>query len=410
VLLVVLVARGDAQLSTDPRFRATQAFAADGLAAARGPYQAAFINGAVEEVADPVGLMRVVRASLRPGGLLWVVAGEGDLGRLPSDSARLPCHVFSAPTLLRLARLAGFRTMDCGAAMRPLGTPARDVRLEVPLAFPRLQRALAALGREVEVPTGLIELRAEVADTSPVPLLSVVIPVFNEARTFRETFERIHAARVGGVDRELLVVESNSTDGSRDLVRAVENLPDVRVIYEDRPRGKGHAVRAALAVAKGDIVLIQDADSEYDVADYDIVLEPLLRLSATFVLGSRHMGSRTWKVRQFNDFKALSWLMNLAHLGFIAFANWLYDADMRDPTTMYKVFRRECIEGIRFRRDRFDFDWELVCKLIRRGHMPVEVPINYRARSYAEGKKVRFFRDPWTWLATIVASRFEALR
>jgi hypothetical protein len=82
---------------------------------------------------------------------------------------------------------------------------------------------------------------------------------------------------------------------------------------------------------------------------------------------------------------------------------------MRDPTTMYKVFRRDAYEGIRFTRDRFDFDWELVCKLVRRGHVPVEVPVNYRSRSFAEGKKVRFFRDPLTWLETIVASRFEPL-
>jgi hypothetical protein len=164
-----------------------------------------------------------------------------------------------------------------------------------------------------------------------------------------------------------------------------------------------------MAVAEGDVLLIQDADSEYDVGDYDIVLEPLLRLSATFVLGSRHMGGRTWKIRQFANARALAGIMNLAHQLFTALANWLYQADMRDPTTMYKVFRREAVAGLRFRRDRFDFDWELVCKLIRRGHLPAEVPINYRSRSYAEGKKVRFFSDPITWLRTIVASRFEPL-
>ena len=219
----------------------------------------------------------------------------------------------------------------------------------------------------------------------------------------------MHQVAIEGVDRELIVVESNSSDGSRDLVRSIEHLPGVRVVYEDRPSGKGHAVRAALAVAAGDIFLIQDADSEYDVADYDIVLEPLLRLSATFVLGSRHMGGQTWKIRQFADAKALAGLMNLAHQFFTALANWFYQAEMRDPTTMYKVFRREAIHGIRFRRDRFDFDWELVCKLIRRGHRPTEVPVNYRSRSYAEGKKVRFFRDPLTWLRAIIASRFEPL-
>jgi glycosyltransferase involved in cell wall biosynthesis len=203
-------------------------------------------------------------------------------------------------------------------------------------------------------------------------------------------------------------VESNSTDGSREMVRSIENLPGVRVLYEDRPAGKGHAVRAGIAIADGDILLVQDADSEYDVGDYDIVLEPVLRLSTTFVLGSRHMGGRTWKVRQFANARLLAAGMNLAHQFFTALVNWLYDAEMRDPTTMFKVFRRESIHGIRFRRNRFDFDFELVCKLLRRGHIPVEVPINYRSRSYAEGKKVRIFRDPITWLRTIIASRFES--
>ena len=101
--------------------------------------------------------------------------------------------------------------------------------------------------------------------------------------------------------------------------------------------------------------------------------------------------------------------MNLAHESFTVFCNSLYDTSMHDPATMYKVFRRDAYEGIRFRRDRFDFDWELVCKLVRRGHFPIEVPVNYQSRSYAQGKKVRFFRDPITWVETIVACRFEPL-
>ena len=139
------------------------------------------------------------------------------------------------------------------------------------------------------------------------------------------------------------------------------------------------------------------------------MLEPLLELKTTFVLGSRHLGGRTWKIREFSQFRSLALTMNLAHEAFTALTNALYDTDMRDPTTMYKAFYRCCYEGIDFKRDRFDFDFELVCKLIRRGHVPLEVPVNYKSRSYAEGKKVRFFRDPMTWFKTIVSSRFERL-
>ncbi len=372
------------------------------------PFDGALVNGAVEQVPDPVALLRLVARAVRPGAPVVIAAGANDISLLDADA--LPAHSFTPNTLLRLAFAAGIRSESCGMLRRSLRTPPLDARLSAEPRLPLLTRLFGAiLRRPVEVSSGLLELRAQAEAPRPRPTLSIIMPVFNEASTFLATFHAVHAAGVFGVDRELIVVESNSSDGSRDLVRSIEHLPGVRVLYQDRPSGKGHAVRAGMAVAKGDVFLIQDADSEYDVGDYDIVLEPLLRLSCTFVLGSRHMGGRTWKIRQFANARAVAAVMNLAHEFFTALANWLYRSDMRDPTTMYKVFRREAVAGIRFRRNRFDFDWELVCKLIRRGHVPVEVPVNYRSRSYAEGKKVRFFRDPLTWLRAIVASRFEPL-
>ena len=371
-------------------------------------YDAALLNATVEQVADPVAFLRTIARAVRPGGTILVVAGAIDISLLAADA--LPAHAFTTATLLRLTQVAGLRSESCGLLRRGMDTPAADARLIATHRLSWLARAFRALlRRPVEVSSGLLELRVRVAETRPRAKLSIVMPVFNEARTFLDTFHRVHAASIDGVDRELIVVESNSTDGSRELVRSVAHLPGVRVIYQERPSGKGHAVRAGMAIADGDVLLIQDADSEYDVGDYDIVLEPLLRLSATFVLGSRHMGGRTWKIRQFANARSLAALLNFAHELFTALANWLYHSDMRDPATMYKVFRREAVAGMKFRRNRFDFDWELVCKLIRRGHVPVEVPINYRSRTYAEGKKVRFFRDPMTWLRTIVSSRFEPL-
>jgi hypothetical protein len=365
------------------------------------------VNGAVEHVADPVALLRRVRAVVRPGGEIVIVASANNLLALRND--QLPAFAFSPATLLRLANAAGLRTDSCGLLARSLDAEPADERLASKVRRSRLTRMFSALlRRPVQVSSGLLAVRAIVAEPRQRAKLSIIMPVFNEATTFSETFQRVYQASIAGVDREIIVVESNSTDGSRELVRSIENLPGVRVLYEDRPSGKGHAVRAGMAVADGDILLVQDADSEYDVGDYDIVLEPLLRLTATFVLGSRHMGGRTWKIRQFANARLLAGAMNLAHQFFTGLVNWLYDTEMRDPTTMFKVFRRESIHGIQFRRDRFDFDFELVCKLLRRGHIPVEVPINYRSRSYAEGKKVRFFRDPITWLRTIIASRFES--
>jgi hypothetical protein len=406
ILAVVDRGGSDVLLRDDARIDLTVVTGEQALAALPlGAYDGAFVNGAVEH-ANPRALHHRVRAALRPGGDLVVIVGaEAAVGEL-----RLPRYAFSVVPLTRLTLAAGFRPHSCGILSRSIDTPVRDPRLAtgaVPLE--RAARLAERVGKRAEVPSGLLAMHARAEAPSARPKLSIIMPVFNEARTFEETFERVYAAHVAGVDREIVIVESNSTDGSRELVRKIEHRPGVVVLYEDRPQGKGHGVRAAIAASTGDFILIQDADSEYDVGDYDIVLEPLLAMSATFVLGSRHMGGRTWKIRQFANQRLLSYVMNLAHESFTAMANGLYGTEMRDPTTMYKVFRRDAYEGIRFTRDRFDFDWELVCKLVRRGHVPVEVPVNYRSRSFAEGKKVRFFRDPLTWLETIVASRFEPL-
>ncbi len=406
VLCVVDRAGAEAQLRPDARLEVTVVTGSEVLQLqSHASFDAAFVNGAIEH-ADPLALLRRVRAALRPGGDLVVVVGDD----LAIRGDRLPRYALSAVPLTRATLAAGFRPRGCGILSRSMHTPAADARLgteHVPLQ--RAAQLAESLGKRIELPSGLLAMHARAEAPPPRPKLSIIMPVFNEAKTFAETFELVYATHVAGLDREIVIVESNSTDGSRQLVQQVERRPGVLVVYEDKPRGKGHGVRAAIAASTGDYILIQDADSEYDVGDYDIVLEPLLNLSATFVLGSRHMGGRTWKIRQFANQRALAYVMNLAHESFTVLANSLYGTEMRDPTTMYKVFRRDAYQGIRFTRDRFDFDWELVCKLIRRGHVPIEVPVNYRSRSFAEGKKVRFFRDPVTWLETIVASRFEPL-
>ena len=404
---VVAVVDGDnphARLSADPRLDVTVVSSVALASLPRGAFDAAFINGALE-FADPLATMRRVRDALKPGADVVAVVAATARSR-----PRLPHYAFTPAPLTRVMLDAGFATRSCGILSRSMETPIRDERLvsdDVP--FERVARLFETFGQRVEAPTGLLAVHARAEPPPARSKVSIVMPVFNEAKTFADTFEHVYSAHVAGLDREIVIVESNSTDGSRELVRNVENRADVVVLYEDRPQGKGHAVRAGIAASTGDLILIQDADSEYDVGDYDIVLGPLLDLSATFVLGSRHLGGGTWKIREFADQKWLSSIMNMAHESFTALTNGLYGTELRDPTTMYKVFRRDAYEGIRFTRDRFNFDWELVCKLVRRGHVPIEVPVNYRSRSYSEGKKVRFFRDPLTWLETIVASRYEPL-
>ena len=240
------------------------------------------------------------------------------------------------------------------------------------------------------------------------PKLSVIVPVFNERATARESLDAITDKRIEGWDLEVIIVESNSTDGSREIVLGYQSLPHVLILLEEQPRGKGHAVRHALIHASGDVLLIQDADLEYDLADYEALLAPISAGTHHFVLGSRHGGTK-WFIRKFDEQIFHAFALNAGHWFFTGLIDVSLGLTLRDPFTMYKVFRRECIEGLKFESNRFDFDWELLIKLVRRGHRPIEIPVSYRSRSFKEGKKVSMFRDPPGWLWAWAKYRFLPL-
>ena len=245
--------------------------------------------------------------------------------------------------------------------------------------------------------------------------VSIIIAVYNEAPTVATLLERVWSQPLPGVGKEIVIVESNSTDGSRELIaeflarHAAEATGRIQVIHQDRPRGKGHAIRQGFAAATGDILLIQDADLEYDVADYPELLQPVIAGRTAFVLGSRHLGPDRWKIRKFARNGLRAAYMNVGATLFHAFFNLLYGSRLTDPTTMYKVFRADCLKGLTLTRNRFDFDFELVGKLIRSGFVPLEVPVSYKSRGFDAGKKIRIWRDPVTWLIAIVACRFAVV-
>jgi hypothetical protein len=222
--------------------------------------------------------------------------------------------------------------------------------------------------------------------------LSIIVPVYNEERYVGDVLRAL-IDKTLAVEKEIIVVESNSGDRSREIVQSFEGETDLRIVLEDRPRGKGHAVRAALEQVTGTIVLIQDADFEYDLDDYDALLEPILQHHSSFVLGSRSLGLDDWKVRQYADSRVKGFLMNAAQIVFAKTFNLLYQQKVTDINTMLKVFRRECIDGCHFDGDGFNFDIELVCKIVRNGFSPLEVPVNYVARGFDEGKKINFLFD-----------------
>jgi len=243
----------------------------------------------------------------------------------------------------------------------------------------------------------------------------VIVAVYNEAPTVGTLLERVWAQPVPRMTKEMVIVESNSTDGSRQLVadfaarHAADPSVRIQVIYQPAPLGKGNAVRQGLAAATGDILMIQDADLEYDVADYPDLLKPILEERAAFVLGSRHMGPNGWKIRKFAHGGLQAHIMNLGGMVFHTVFNVLYGTRLTDPTTMYKVFLASCLQGLELTRDRFDFDFELLAKLLRRGFTPVEVPVSYKSRGFDEGKKIRPFRDPFTWMTTLISCRLAFL-
>ena len=222
-------------------------------------------------------------------------------------------------------------------------------------------------------------------------LVSIIIPVYNERATFHILIEAL-LSKPHSYPRQIIIVESNSADGTRHDVLSYQNHPEITVILQDAPHGKGNAVRAGLSAATGDIILIQDADLEYDLNDYEALLKPLFEGTASFVLGARQTN------RSFAGQPILAAAMNFGHYFFCGLINVLYGTHLHDPFTMYKVFYRYCLRDIHLHCNHFDFDHELVIKLICAGYTPLEIPVSYRSRPYSQGKKVSLLKEPFRWL------------
>lgn len=237
--------------------------------------------------------------------------------------------------------------------------------------------------------------------------VSIIIPVYNEAKTIRELMNRVYKVDLGDIKKEVIIVESNSQDGSRNIVKNYENKPDTKVIYEDKPNGKGSAVRLGLKLATGDVIIIQDADLEYDVNDYKKLIKPIIEGKASFVLGSRSLKKGHWKIRALRGDKLSSLVLNYGGLVLNLAFLLLYGVKMTDIATMFKVFTRDAIKDVNFNARGFDFDVEIIAKLLKNGINPIEVPVKYKARSFKEGKKVHILKDGLESLWAIVKYRFS---
>ncbi len=223
--------------------------------------------------------------------------------------------------------------------------------------------------------------------------LSVVIPVYNEVQNIGEILKRVQSTKLA---KEILVIDDGSKDGTRALLQELDGKKKVRVILHERNQGKGAAVVTGLNAAQGDVLLIQDADLEYDPRDYAALLQPIEEGLAEVVYGSRFLGA-PHRVTMF-------WhLMANRMLTFMT--NILYNTILTDMETGYKVFRREVIEGMNIRAKRFDFEPEFTAKVLKRNHRIFEVPISFNPRDYSQGKKIKL-KDAFSAVWTLVKYRF----
>jgi glycosyltransferase involved in cell wall biosynthesis len=230
--------------------------------------------------------------------------------------------------------------------------------------------------------------------------LSIIICAYNERDTILTVLERVRAVDLGpGRDKEIIVVDNSSTDGTRELLRAL-NLPDVQVVFHPRNLGKGTSVRTGIAHCSGDYAIIQDADLEYDPAEYPLFLERIANDHPAAIFGSRTLGGQA----------IYKYVANYLGVRFLTgLTNLLYGTRLTDVATASKMVRTDVLKSLNLTGAGFDLDFELTDKILRAGYEIAEIPITYRPRTVAEGKKIRPWDGLWA-LKVIIRDRLIPMR
>ena len=223
--------------------------------------------------------------------------------------------------------------------------------------------------------------------------LSVIIPVYNEKQTILKIVRKVKAV---GLEKEILIVDDGSTDGTREELKSLERDQEISIFYHDQNRGKGKAIRTALEHVQGDLVIVQDADLEYDPQDYTKLVRPIMEGKTKVVYGSRYLSKEN--ILPFTKFKIgvllLNWLVKV-----------LYGFHITDEATCYKVFKAELLKSLSLKCKKFEFCPEVTAKVLKRGHNIIELPISYRYRTVEEGKKIGW-KDGLSAVLTLIRYRF----
>ncbi|MFZ5845209.1 MAG: glycosyltransferase family 2 protein [Patescibacteria group bacterium] len=226
-----------------------------------------------------------------------------------------------------------------------------------------------------------------------MPTVSIIVPVYNEAQTINEALQRIFQAKLPGWQKEIIVVDDGSTDGGRVTLKEWQNR--CKIIFQPQNFGKGAALAEGFKHATGEIIIIQDADLEYNPQDYSALLAPFADPRVQVVYGSRFLGPHL----------STMYLYALGNKFVTLATNILYNTNITDMETGYKVFRRSVLAKIKIRAKRFNFEPEFTAKVLKAGHQIYEVPISYYGRKFSEGKKLTW-RDGVTALWTLIKYRF----
>jgi len=227
--------------------------------------------------------------------------------------------------------------------------------------------------------------------------LSVIIPVFNEVKTISEIINKVKKVNLKNIKKEIIVVDDFSTDGTKEILSKLDGK-GIKTLFHQKNRGKGAAIRTALKHVTGDIILIQDADLEYDPEEYEKLLKPIIENRTKVVYGSRLEAIR-------KNLKKMYKIHYFGNVFLTLMTNIVYGEKITDMETGYKVFRKEVIKDMKLRAKRFDFEPEITAKIIKRGYKIIEVPINFYGRKFKEGKKITW-KDGIKALYYLIKYRF----